>query len=177
MKNRNFVRRLAFGAMIGALYAAVSIALAPLSFGNVQIRIAEALTLLAILFPEAIMGLTLGCFLTNLVGNFMGVNIAGPLDILVGTLATFLAALLSYRLRNLRYKGVPWAATIPPILINALFIGLELTLVIGNGFSWSMFGIFFLEVGLGQLVAVVVLGIPLLMQLEKNVSIQRIINK
>ncbi|MGL5977395.1 MAG: QueT transporter family protein [Erysipelotrichaceae bacterium] len=177
MKNRNLVRRIAFGAMIGALYAAVSIALAPLSFGNVQIRIAEALTLLAIFFPEAIMGLTLGCFLTNLVGNFMGVNIAGPIDIFVGTFATFLAAVLSYRLRHIRYKNIPWAAAIPPILINAIFIGLELAIVIGNGMDWTLFGIFALEVGLGQLVAVCVLGIPLVMQLEKTAFMNRYITK
>ena len=66
MKNKTLVR-FCISAVIAALYAAVSLALAPLSFGPVQIRIAEA-TLLPVLFPEAIAGVTLGCFLTNLIG-------------------------------------------------------------------------------------------------------------
>lgn len=175
-KNRFTVRKLAFAAMIAALYAALSLALAPLSFGNIQIRIAEALTMLAIFFPEAIVGLTLGCFITNLLGNFMGVNIAGPLDIIVGTSATFIAAMLSYKLRNLRFKGLPIAAAIPPILINAIFIGGELAFVIGGGWSLSLFLIFFFEVGLGQLLSVGILGIPLAMYLQKSTAFKRYIN-
>ena len=72
MKNKTLVR-FCISAVIAALYAAVSLALAPLSFGPVQIRIAEAMTLLPVLFPEAIAGVTLGCFLTNLIGAIMGV--------------------------------------------------------------------------------------------------------
>ena len=68
--NKTLVR-FCISAVIAALYAAVSLALAPLSFGPIQIRIAEAMTLLPILFPEAIAGVTLGCFLTNLIGAIL----------------------------------------------------------------------------------------------------------
>ncbi len=168
MKNRFTVRKIALAAMIAALYATISIALAPLSFGNIQLRIAESLTLLAIFFPEAIVGLGLGCFITNLVGNFMGVNIAGPLDILVGTSATLIAAYLSYKWRNVRYKGLPILSALPPVLINALFIGAELAFVIGNGWDTNLFLIFFVEVGIGQFLAVFLIGLPLIKQLEKT---------
>lgn len=172
-KNRFTVRKLALAAMIAAVYAALSLVLAPLSFGPVQIRIAEALTLLAIFFPEAIIGLTLGCFITNLFGNFMGVNIAGPIDIIVGTSATFFAAILSYRWRHIRFKGLPLASALPPILINALFIGLELALVIGGGWDAVLFIIFFFEVGIGQLLAVGLLGIPMVLYIEKSKALKR----
>ena len=94
MKNKTLVR-FCISAVIAALYAAVSLALAPLSFGPIQIRIAEAMTLLPILFPEAIAGVTLGCFLTNLIGAILGVNLLGFFDVFAGTLATFLAAMLT----------------------------------------------------------------------------------
>ena len=78
-------------AMIAAVYTVVSLALAPISYGNIQVRIAEALTILPLLYKPSIYGVTLGCFLTNLLGAFMGVNPTGFIDAIIGTLATFLA--------------------------------------------------------------------------------------
>ena len=63
-------------ALIAAVYAAVCLALPFLSYGPVQIRFSEALTLLPVLMPEAVVGLTLGCFLANLIGVFMGTTMA-----------------------------------------------------------------------------------------------------
>ena len=113
MKNKTLVR-FCISAVIAALYAAVSLALAPLSFGPIQIRIAEAMTLLPILFPEAIAGVTLGCFLTNLIGAILGVNLLGFFDVFAGTLATFLAAMLTWRCRKLCVKGVPLVSALMP---------------------------------------------------------------
>ena len=87
-------------AMIAAIYTVVSLVLAPFSFGNIQVRMAEALTILPLIYEPSIWGVTLGCFLTNLIGAAMGVNPTGMLDAVVGTLATFLAAWCTYRLRS-----------------------------------------------------------------------------
>ena len=87
-------------AMIAAIYTVVSLVLAPFSFGNIQVRIAEALTILPILYKPSIYGVTLGCFLTNLLGAMLGVNPTGLIDAVVGTLATFLAAECTYALKD-----------------------------------------------------------------------------
>ena len=67
-------------ALIAAVYTAVSLAIAPYAFGNIQVRISEALTLLPLIYQPSIWGITLGCFLTNLIGAMMGVNPPGYLD-------------------------------------------------------------------------------------------------
>ena len=92
--------------MIAALYAALTIALAPISFGPVQFRVAEALTLLPFFMPEAIPGLFIGCLLANFTGGF------GIIDIVFGSAATLLAAWLTYEMPNM------WLAAIPPVIVN-----------------------------------------------------------
>lgn len=84
------------GALIAAAYTALSLALAPLSFGYAQVRVSEALTLLPLFSPNAVWGVTLGCALTNAVGAAMGVNF-GVADVVFGTLATLVSALLTAR--------------------------------------------------------------------------------
>ncbi|MEG2924079.1 MAG: QueT transporter family protein, partial [Oscillospiraceae bacterium] len=74
------IKRMVRGAFIGAIYATVSVALAPISYGMLQVRVSEALTLLPVFSADAVVGVTLGCFLANLIGMFMGANILGPLD-------------------------------------------------------------------------------------------------
>ena len=105
-------RRLVRGAVIAALYAALTVVLAPISYGAIQVRISEAMTLLPILLPEAIPGVTLGCLLANLLGGSM------LPDIIFGTLATFLAAVATRRLRE---KLLP--AALMPVLSNGLIVG------------------------------------------------------
>ena len=109
MKNKQVcdVRFVATTGVIAGLYTALTLVLAPFSFGLVQCRMSEALTVLAAYHPAAVAGLTVGCALSNMVGLAMGANAAGALDILVGTLATGLAAVLSYRLRSIRWGGLP----------------------------------------------------------------------
>ena len=100
------------GAIIAALYAALTLLLAPISYGEVQIRLSEALTLLPMLLPEAVPALAIGCLLANLLG---GCTI---FDIVFGTLATLLAALCT---RALRSRPLP--ASFMPVLFNALIVG------------------------------------------------------
>ncbi len=167
-KQNRMVRTWVIYAMIAAIYTVTSLALAPISFGSVQFRISEALTLLPVLMPEAVIGVTVGCALTNIIGAMLGVNILGFVDVIVGTLATFLAALGTQKLARMRWKNIPVMAAIPPIVINAVFIGAELAILLGNGFQWPIFWIQALSVGIGQLVSCCLLGLPLVMHLEKR---------
>ena len=101
-------RALARGAIIAALYTALTVLLAPLSYGEVQIRFSEAFTLLPILMPEAVPALLVGCLLANILG---GCTI---FDIVFGSLATLLAALCTRRLRE-KFTALRTAGTIGPL--------------------------------------------------------------
>ena len=105
-------RALARGAIIAALYTALTVLLAPLSYGEVQIRFSEAFTLLPILMPEAVPALLVGCLLSNILG---GCTI---FDIVFGSLATLLAALCTRRLRD-KF----WLAALMPVLFNGVIVG------------------------------------------------------
>lgn len=124
MKTNSPLRRLAEGGLIAAMYAALTLAVPAAAFGAVQFRVSEMLTILPAFTPAAIPGLAVGCLVSNLVGLMMGANPAGAWDILLGPLATLIAALLTYRLRGAKIKGLPVLATLPPVLVNAVVIGL-----------------------------------------------------
>ncbi|MDD6466839.1 MAG: QueT transporter family protein [Erysipelotrichaceae bacterium] len=161
------IRQICLIALIAAIYATTTLILAPISFGNIQCRISEALTLLAILCPEAIIGVTIGCALSNAVSVAMGASIIGVLDIVFGTLATFLAGVVSYYARSIRWKNIPVISALAPILFNGVFIGAMLAYVIAPQNFWMMFLICGIEVAVGEAIACVVLGIPLALRLEK----------
>ncbi len=166
MRNTN-VRKLTMCAMLAAIYVVLSLAFAPISFGAVQFRVSEALTLLPVFSPYAIVGVTVGCLITNIVGVAMGATL--PLDILFGTLATLLAAVLTYLLRNICIKGLPVLAALPPVLVNAFVIGWEITyFFLPEGASWVGFITSAISVGLGQVVACCVLGLLLVYTLKKT---------
>ena len=99
-------------AMIAAIYVVLTIVFAPISFGQIQFRIAEALTILPAFTPAAIPGLFVGC----LIGNILGGAILP--DIIVGSMATLLGAIFTYLLRN-RSK---WLAPLPPIIANTVHL-------------------------------------------------------
>lgn len=166
MRN-NKVKQMCFIALIAGIYASATIMLTPISFGNIQCRVAESLTLLAILCPEAIMGVTLGCAISNAICVAMGASMIGILDIIVGTLATFLAGVISYKCRNIRIKNIPWISVFAPILFNGIFIGAELAIVLAPNAFWIMFLICGIEVALGEAIACIFVGLPLTLRLEK----------
>lgn len=143
-------RYLARTAMIAALYAAVTLIAAPLSFGAVQFRISEALTVLPLFFIEAVPGLTIGCFLANLAST--------PWDLLFGTLATLLASLTTFAVRKW------WLGVWPPVLFN-MFLVPVIFLFMPDFPTPYWLNVF--TVGLGQLGAVWLLGVPLYFGLKK----------
>ena len=148
-------KSLALGGMIAALYAGVTVTLAPISYGPLQFRVAEALTLLPFYIPEAVPGLFMGCFIAN------AFSPNGALDMVVGSLATLIAAYLSRRMPKL------WLAVLPPVLVNMVAIGTMLHFVADLPL-WST--IFY--VGGGQAVACS-FGVPLMRTLEKLKLITR----
>lgn len=147
MKKTNYLVQ---AALIGAIYVVLTIAFAPISYGQIQVRISEALTILPFFTPAAIPGLFVGCILANIYGG------QGLIDIVFGSGATLLAAFLSYKMP--RRTLVP----IPPILVNAVVIGFILNYLYQLPL-WASMG----WVGLGQVVACYGLGYPLMLLLEK----------
>lgn len=143
-------------AMIAAIYTVVSLALAPFSFENIQVRIAEALTLLPLIYRPSIAGVTLGCFLTNLLGAMMGVNPTGMIDAVIGTAATFLAAMMTYQLRDRRLAGIPVWSILMPVIFNFFFVGMELSVLFFEGNMWMGLLIMGTEVAIGELISVIV---------------------
>ena len=145
------LRFLLRAAVIAALYAAITLLLAPSSYGPLQFRVSEALTLLPILTPAAVPGLTIGCLVANLVGS------STPWDMVFGTLATLAAALLTRR-----FRGRPLLAAAPPVLVNAVVVGLVIALVNGLPLWLTM-----TEVGVGELGVCYLLGLPLYYALRR----------
>mgnify|MGYP004518524499 FL=1 len=154
-------------AMIAAVYTVVSLALAPISYGNIQVRIAEALTILPLLYKPSIYGVTLGCFLTNLLGAFMGVNPTGFIDAIIGTLATFLAVECTYMLKDKTVKGFPLWSVLMPVIFNFFFVGAELAVLYFEGNVVLGTLIMGSEVAVGELISVI-LGWLLLKPLGKT---------
>ena len=149
-RTRTRTQQLAAAGLIAAIYATVTL-LAPIpQYMGVQFRPAEAMTVLPFLFPEAIPGLAVGCFLANLASPIM-------LDWIFGTLATLLAALWSRRMPNL------YLAALPPVICNAVIVGAEIAwLMVRDGEAfWPAYGLNALTVGLGELAACYLLGVPL----------------
>jgi len=146
MKTNKLVRI----AAIAAIYIVLTIVFAPISYGPVQNRVSEVLTVLPFLFPESTLGLFLGCLIANFYGGY------GIMDVIFGSLATLLAALLTSR-------APKWLlAPLPPVVVNAVVIGLMLHFVVGLPMGAAM-----LWVGLGQLAACYGLGLPLLYFLKR----------
>ena len=140
-------------AIIAALYAALTLLLAPISYGEVQIRFSEALTILPVLLPEAVPALAVGCLLANILG---GCTI---FDIVFGTLATLLAALCTRALR----KNVLLASAMP-VLFNGVIVGAVVHYCYAPVVALPLCMLF---VALGEAVVVAVLGTLLIKALPK----------
>ena len=153
-RNKKSSLYLAQGAVIAALYVALTVPFAAISFGPVQFRISEALVILPVFTPAAIPGVTIGCFLSNLMAG------APVMDIVCGPAATLIGAVFTYLLREHKF-----AAWIPPVISNGLIVPWVLKFAYG---STDLVPFMMLTVGLGEVLAVGVLGNLLMAVLEKN---------
>lgn len=152
IKTRSAVRYLVEAAVIAAMYAALTI-LIPGGSGQIQVRVSEALTILAFFTPAAIPGLFVGCLTANI---FVG---AGIYDIVLGSLATLLAAFLTSKM------PVKYLAPLPPVIMNAVFVAIILKLTANLPMLVTM-GF----VALGEIIACYGLGYPFLLLIEKQGS-------
>ena len=164
MKQQKTLRYLTQGGVIAALYVALTTLLQPICFGPMQCRLSEMLTILPVFTPAAVPGLAVGCFLSNLIGLSTGANPVGGWDLLLGTAATGLAAWFTYGLRKVTIKGLPLAATLPPVVLNALIVGTELYFVYG-GMKWWVYAV---VVGAGQCIACIGGGLLLAVAIRKS---------
>ena len=167
--NQLSVARLVRCAVIAAVYVVLCLALAPFSYGAVQVRIAEALCLLPVFGAEYIVGVTLGCFLANLLGSTV-------IDVVFGTLATLLACLVTYKLRNVRVKGLAIPASLPPVVFNMLIVGaFEITFFFSDTAPTVALAAFnAVAVGIGEVISCTVVGVALVKLVESNEGLKRI---
>ncbi|MEG0830703.1 MAG: QueT transporter family protein [Anaerovoracaceae bacterium] len=149
MKTKHLIQ----AAVIAAIYAVLTIVLAPLSYGPMQIRISEALTILPFFTPAAIPGLFIGCFISNVLGPY------GIIDMVCGSLATLIAAFFSYKLAKR-----PILVPLPPVILNGVIIGGML--YYAYGVPMNLF-VCMGWVALGQAAACYIVGYPLMKLLSK----------
>ena len=153
MKNRKSAF-LAQAAMIAAIYVVLTYLFAPFSFGQIQVRIAESLTILPLFTPAAIPGLFIGC----LIGNILGGAILP--DIIFGSLATLIGAVFTYLLRRQnKYLG-----PVPPIVSNTVIIPFILHYAYGINLPIP---VLMLTLGIGEIISCGVLGMILYYALLK----------
>ena len=141
-------------AMIAAIYVVLTVVFAPFSFGSVQVRIAEALTILPAFTPAAIPGLFVGCLIGNILGGAM------LPDIIFGTLATLIGAVFTYILRNQN----KFLAPLPPIVANTVIIPYVLRFAYGEAIPIPLL---MLSIGIGEVISCGVLGMILYFTLNK----------
>ena len=141
-------------AVIAAIYAAVTVLLAPLSYGPMQIRVSEALTILPYFSGAAVPGLFVGCLAANIISPM------GAVDLVFGSVASLAAAWMSYKLRKR-----PLLVPLPPVLVNGVVVGAMIYFVYGVPaplpacMAW---------VAAGQAASCYIIGYPLLCYLRKH---------
>ncbi|MDD3253655.1 MAG: QueT transporter family protein [Lachnospiraceae bacterium] len=151
--NRKSAYFLTYAAAIAAIYVVLTLALAPISFGPIQFRVSEALCILPFFTPAAIPGVFLGCLLSNLLAG------AATLDVVFGSIATLIGAIGSYALR-----GNKWLVCVPPIVSNTIIIPWVLRIAYGSA---DLIPFMMLTVGIGEILAIGVLGNLLRAMLER----------
>ncbi len=160
MKKR--IMRITLCGVLAAAYTGITLLTTGLSFGPIQIRLAEALCLLPMLYPQAVWGVVLGCAVSNLFSPVSG------LDVVVGTAATLFAALWTTHIRR------TWLAPLPMTVCNAVLVGGMLAAVYTPENFWAGFWLMAAQVALGELVAGYGLGVPLVLALKRAASGNRL---
>ena len=162
------VHRIAATALIAAIYAALTMTLGFMSYNTVQFRVAEALCILPFFFPWTTWGLVLGCLIANLLSP------VGPADVIFGTVATLLACLATAALG--RGDRRSWVRNVlgclMPVIFNAAIVGALIAWFevggLGGPAFWTAFAVNAASVGFGELVVMLVLGLPLMRWLPQS---------
>lgn len=145
------VRYIIRASIIAGICAALTYFLKPISYGPLQVRVSEALTLLPLIESSAVPGLFLGCFLANLLGGL------GPWDVYGGSFITLIAAYLTSKMPN------PFLGAIPPIILNALGVSYYLSLLYNMPYTLTA-----AYIAMGEFIAVGFLGIPMFLFIKRT---------
>lgn len=147
-------------AAIAAIYVGISLVLNVLSFGPIQIRIAEVLIITAVISKDGIYGTTLGCFLTNLFGTTLGFSSLGIVDVVGGSLLTLMSATAAYHLRDYTFgkSQVPFLSLFMPVIFNMLGLPLIFTYVLHDQFILARYLSELVFIFIGQFISCVILG-------------------
>lgn len=173
-KMKKNISNTAKAAVIGAMYAVLTYLSAGmgLAFGGVQFRFSEALAVLPLFSPTACVGLAVGCAVSNIVSS------VSPLDIIFGSTATLLAAVLTRLLRNVTVKRFPLPSFLSPVIVNGLVVGAEISLLGGTEeVSLALFAVNALSVAAGEAAVMFTLGVALWSLVRKNGTLRRTLER
>ncbi|NLY62764.1 MAG: QueT transporter family protein [Erysipelothrix sp.] len=147
-------------ALIAAIYFVISMSLQFMSFNSIQVRVAEALIVAAIVSKNGIYGVTIGCLITNAIGTSLGLSNFGILDVIFGTLFTAISCVLAYYLKNFKFgkNQVPYVSLMMPVLVNA--IGLPFVFAFGyyQALHLPVLLFDFTTVFIGQFISCIIIG-------------------
>ncbi|MDX9691311.1 MAG: QueT transporter family protein [Acholeplasmataceae bacterium] len=160
--NKMILKDFILQTMIAAIYVVLVYVFQFASFGLIQFRIAEVLMILVFFDKKSVLGLTVGCFLANLLGGAL------PFDVIFGTLATTLAAIMM-----ILTKKMLWLALLMPAIINGIIVGIMLTYVYDLGFLYITIPAVFL----GEFAVLFLIGLPLYKALEHNQHFNELFEK
>ncbi|MCQ2534034.1 MAG: QueT transporter family protein [Clostridia bacterium] len=165
--NRKSIKFIVLSGLMAAIYVVLTLPMAQFAFGPIQFRLAEVLTVIPAFSFAGIPGVTLGCFLANLLnpGNL------GPIDIIGGTLATLIAGFLS----TIIGKRNKYLSIIPPIVVNGIIVGAYLPFLLaeaGTKVTIPMVLISMLSVAASEAVLLIVLGIPFIIVINRTPKIK-----
>ncbi len=171
--NKKRINLVVYSGITAALYVVLTMLVAPIAYGPIQCRISEILTILPAFSMGYVPGVSLGCLLANL---FNPAGNLGPVDVIGGTLATVIAGIFS-RILGKKNKLL---AIIPPIVANGLIVGGYLPFLLVDDTSEitaAVVGISMLEVAASEAVLLIVVGIPLILLINKTSRLKSLIEK
>ena len=167
--------RIVTAAVVGALYAALTLALAPISYGPLQFRVSEVLCILPFFMPFTAWGLFVGCIVANLMST------AGVLDVVFGSLATLITCLcIAWCGKKGNTLKARLLACLMPVVWNGLIVGATLTIALAGLNPLTHFGAFLVfagEVALGELGVMYLIGLPLMTYLPKQRFFSEFVDK
>lgn len=168
-------RNLITAAVVGALYAVLTMVLAPISYGALQFRVSEVLCILPFFMPSTAWGLFVGCIVANLMST------AGVLDVVFGSLATLITCLCIARCGKMgNTLKARLLACFMPVIWNGLIVGATLTIALAGLNPLTHFGAFLVfagEVALGELGVLYIIGLPLMTYLPKQRFFSEFVDK
>lgn len=164
MLHKKSIKNIAELTIIAALYVVLTFfsAILGVAYSGFQLRISEILTVLPILSKNAILGLTIGCFISNLTSPF------GIVDIILGTFSTLFSAILTRTLRKIKVKDLPILSPLPPVVLGASSVAAMVSYFNFGKIYAPVFWSIFINVFCSQFVICYIFGLPILAILNKN---------